>query len=53
MLTKAGCYIVRHGSRHDIWYSPITGLQSAVPRHGAQELGYALFLKLKKDLLGN
>ena len=25
LLNKAGCYVVRHGSRHDLWFSPITG----------------------------
>lgn len=32
-LKKADCYLVRHGTRHDIWYSPITGKQFPVPRH--------------------
>lgn len=25
MLKKNGCYLDREGSRHEIWYSPITG----------------------------
>ena len=25
VLTKAGCFIHRHGANHDIWYSPKTG----------------------------
>ncbi len=33
ILKKAGCSFVRHGSSHDIWVSPITGQQFAVPRH--------------------
>lgn len=32
-LNKVGCYLIRHGSSHDIWYSPITGKQFSVPRH--------------------
>lgn len=37
-LKKAGCYMLREGGNHEIWYSPITGKQFAVPRHDAQEL---------------
>lgn len=32
-LKKADCHLVRHGTRHDIWFSPITGKQFPVPRH--------------------
>ena len=28
--------ILRNGSRHDIWYSDITGKQFSVPRHKAE-----------------
>lgn len=37
-LKKNGCTFVRHGKRHDIWESPITGRLFAVPRHGAKEI---------------
>lgn len=33
-LSAAGCFFVRHGGNHDIWYSPITGKKFPVPRHG-------------------
>jgi len=33
ILKKNGCYLIRHGSNHDIWFSPITNKQFAVPRH--------------------
>ncbi|MGN0429223.1 MAG: type II toxin-antitoxin system HicA family toxin [Acetatifactor sp.] len=32
-LKKKGCTLIRHGSNHDIWFSPITNKQFAVPRH--------------------
>lgn len=38
LLTRAGCSIYRHGSNHDIWYSPITGKKFLVPRHKTEEL---------------
>lgn len=33
IFKKNGCYLIRHGSNHDIWFSPITNKQFAVPRH--------------------
>ena len=33
LLKKNGCFLIRHGSNHDIWYSSVTGKQFAVPRH--------------------
>lgn len=36
MLKKGKCELVRSGSRHDIWYSSVTGKQFAVPRHKAE-----------------
>ena len=35
LLRKNRCYILRNGSRHDIWYSEITQKQFALPRHKA------------------
>ncbi len=33
LLKKSKCKLVRHGSNHDIWVSPITGKEFTVPRH--------------------
>ena len=38
ILKAQKCYFVRHGKRHDIWYSPITHTPVPVPRHGAKEV---------------
>ena len=35
-LRRYGCYIIRHGNRHDIWYSPATGKEFPAPRHKAE-----------------
>jgi mRNA interferase HicA len=32
-LVKAGCYMKRHGSRHDICVNPRNGWLAPVPRH--------------------
>lgn len=37
-LADAGCYLVRHGGNHDIWYSPITKRKFPLPRHIAKEV---------------
>ncbi len=33
LLKKNGCYLIRHGKNHDIWFSHKTDRQFAVPRH--------------------
>lgn len=38
ILKKNGCFIVRRGSRHDIWKSTITGNEFPVPRHPSKEI---------------
>lgn len=48
-LSDAGCYIVRHGANHDVWFSPITGKEFLVPRHGAKELPTGTANKIMKD----
>lgn len=37
-IEKAGCYIIRHGSRHDVYLNPLTGEQFSVSRHMSEEL---------------
>jgi len=32
-IISKGCYLKRHGSRHDIYANPMTGRQAPVPRH--------------------
>lgn len=48
-LKKAGCIIKRHGSKHDEWYSPITGNTFQVPRHNSQEVKKGLANAILKD----
>ena len=33
ILKKNGYYLIRHGKRHDIWFSLVTKKQFSVPRH--------------------
>lgn len=32
-LSSAGCILLRHGSRHDLYINPKTGKKQPVPRH--------------------
>lgn len=38
ILIEAGCFIKRHGAKHDIWVNPKTGGRTSVPRHGSKEI---------------
>lgn len=38
ILKKYGCYFLRHGGNHDIWYSPKTNESFPVDRHDNQEI---------------
>ena len=49
-LSAKGCVIFRHGSRHDVWFSPITGNTFAIPRHGSRELSKGLEIQARKTL---
>ncbi|MBP1695068.1 MAG: YcfA family protein [Deltaproteobacteria bacterium] len=33
ILTSAGCLLLRHGQRHDLYLNPKTGKKQPVPRH--------------------
>lgn len=47
-LLSAGCYIVRNGGNHDIWYSPITDNKMAIPRHGSHEVPTGMEKKIRR-----
>jgi mRNA interferase HicA len=32
-LVKSGCYLKRHGARHDIYINPKNGKKAPIPRH--------------------
>lgn len=38
MLKQSKCKLILHGSKHDEWYSPITGDKFQVPRHPSKEI---------------
>lgn len=49
-LTKAGCFITRHGAEHDEWFNPKNGMKIRIPRHGSHEVKTGLLRRIKKDV---
>jgi mRNA interferase HicA len=47
-LRAAGCELLRHGARHDVYLNPATGQKQPVPRH--TEIDDALAKHIKKYL---
>lgn len=37
-IKKIGCRKVAEGTKHELWYSPVTGKRFNVPRHYSKEL---------------
>ena len=49
MLKAAGCYKIREGSNHEIWFSPITGKIFQVGRHAKEEVRSGTCNRIMKD----
>jgi mRNA interferase HicA len=47
-LEEAGCVLLRHGAKHDIYHSPKNGRSEPVPRH--REINEFLAKKILKSL---
>lgn len=43
-----GCYLLRHGSRHDVYINPKNGMKQPIPRH--REIDENLVKHIKKYL---
>ena len=48
-LEEAGCALLRHGAKHDIYHNPTTGKSEPVPRHN--EVNEFLAKKILKSLM--
>ncbi len=48
-LKKAGCYLKREGTRHEMWYSPLTGNSFPVSRHNKEEANVKTFKSIIKQ----
>lgn len=49
LLKKNGCYLHHQGKRHEIWFSPKTGVEFPVGRHNSQEVRPGTLSKIKTD----
>ncbi len=49
-LEEFGCILIRHGSKHDWYRNPSTGVSQPVPRH--REINERLARKIIKTLQG-
>ena len=47
-LESAGCVLLRHGAKHDIFHNPKTGKSEPLPRH--REINEFLAKKILKSL---
>lgn len=48
ILKKAGCYILKEGANHTIWYSPNTGEKFPVGRHKTEDVPMGTLKSIKK-----
>jgi predicted RNA binding protein YcfA (HicA-like mRNA interferase family) len=48
-LCKAGCYFLKEGGNHKIWYSPITNNIFPFSRHKGEEVPKGLLYKILKE----
>lgn len=49
-IESAGCKLLRHGGKHDIYNNPITGRSEPIPR--LREINEILAKKILKNLTG-
>ncbi|HQU46114.1 MAG TPA: type II toxin-antitoxin system HicA family toxin [Pirellulales bacterium] len=47
-LRQAGCRLLRHGGRHDVYVNPANGRKAPVPRH--REISSSLCRLIKRQL---
>ena len=46
MLHESGCYKQSEGTRHENWFSPITGKTFQVGRHNNEDVKKASYIEL-------
>ena len=49
-LHKEGIRFKEHGSRHDVYWNPVTGDEAQIPRHQSQEIKTGAKERILKDL---
>lgn len=49
MLRRSGCYPTGEGTRHEQWYSPLTGEYFSVGRHNREEVAPGTLSRIRKE----
>lgn len=49
LLRKHGCYVLRQGGNHEIWYSPASGKMFPVSRHDVEEVYRGTLMQIIKQ----
>ncbi len=49
-LRKAGCFLLHHGARHDLWENSKNGKQTRVGRHGTEEVPKGTLKSIYQEL---
>lgn len=48
-LVKAGCYYLKDGKKHPIWFSPITGKEFQTSHHKSEEVKFGTLKSISRD----
>ena len=48
-LKKEGCYWIREGKKHSLWFSPITGNEFQTSHHKSEEVKLGTLKQIGKD----
>ena len=49
-LRNAGCVLLRHGARHDLWVNPSNGKPTWIGRHGTEEVPTGTLKSIYQEL---
>lgn len=49
LLRNYGCTVIKQGSNHEKWFSPITRSVFIVPRHDSKEIASGTLNSIKKQ----
>jgi predicted RNA binding protein YcfA (HicA-like mRNA interferase family) len=48
-VAKEGCYFVRDGKKHPIWFSPKTGKEFQLSHHKSEEIRFGTLKSISRD----
>jgi len=48
-LKKEGCYFIRDGKKHPIWFSPLSGKEFQLSKHRSEEVKIGTLKSISRD----